>query len=191
MLLLISLGIALVAFFVAKNIEPTHEVHFSYLVSLSQREEAAEFRFDGFYALQATDLFAATLANWITTPEVLVASYERAGVSLLTHNPRQLTRSVEAVKSAPQLVHVVVKAPSAMQAERVASGMRSVMEENIARYHDQGIPELTFRAVATEPWTGVSHISVPIIVISTFVFVFFIGLNGVLLMQSLRMPNAK
>lgn len=185
-LLLISLAAAVVAFVIVRQAGPTYEVHFSYLVSLSEREAADEFRFDGFYALQATDLFAATLARWIATPEVIVAAHAEADIPLQSQDPRQLTRQVAAEKSAPQIVQVTVRGDSEQRAEALARGLRAVMERNIEMYHDEGVPAVTFRAVATPPWLGVWQVAVPVIVSATFIFTFLIAVNGLLLIESLR-----
>lgn len=185
-LLLFSVAVTFVVWLVVSSVGPTHQVHFSYLVSLSEREAASEFRFDGFYALSATDLFSATLAQWTTTPEVVVAAYDRAGLALPSHDPRVLTRAISATKSAPQLVEVTVKHKDSAAAEQLAQGLRQVMERNIEQYHDQGIPAARFRVVATQPWLGTTTLSVPIITLATFLFVFLLAVNGVLLIESIK-----
>ncbi len=179
-----SFAAAVVAYAVASSLPAAHQVHFSYLISLSEREAANEFRFDGFYALQATDLFAQTLARWIQTPEVIVAAYQEAGLASPTENPRELTRLIRADKTAPQLVQVTVEETSKEEALQVAEALQKVMEKNIAEYDTQGIPALAFRVVPTTPWAGQSEISVPIVTVATFVFVFLLALNAVLLFYS-------
>jgi len=180
-LLVISAAASVVAFVLANASDIKYQAHYSYLVSLSQREAAQEYRFDGFYALQATDLFAATLARWVQTPETIVAAYERAGVALPTKAPRDLTKLMRAEKTAPQLVQVTVEGRDERQARELSRALASVMEENIKRYHDQGIPAVTFGVVATDTWVGYSKISVPIITSATFFFTLFFSLNVLLL----------
>jgi capsular polysaccharide biosynthesis protein len=186
LLLLVSAGLSLIAYAIVANMGATHQAHFSYLISLSEREDAGEFRFDGFYALQATDLFASTLAEWIQAPETIVASYAQAELPLPTHNSRQLTQRIRADKAASQLVQVTVRGASADESERIAQALQHVMEEYVVRYHDQGIPALHFRIVPTDTWTSVSTLSIPVIVITTFLFSLFLGMNGVLLVESIK-----
>lgn len=183
--LLFSVVVALIAWGVAARIAPTHEVHFSYLVSLSQRDNVNEYRFDGFYALQATDLFAATLAKWAATPEVVVKAYQEAGLEIPSEDPRSLTRAIRAEKVAPQLIAVTVRDQSREVAQALAAGLQDVIEENVAAYHAQGVPAVQFRVVTTQPWTGVTRISVPIVVVATFVAAFLLAVNAVLLRVSL------
>lgn len=186
MLLLFSVLAAVVALVIVKRFDPTHEVHFSYLVSLSERDQVSDFRFDGYYALQATDLFAATLARWVSTPEVIVAAYEAAGLPQPSADPRKLARAVRAEKVAPQLVTVTVRSGTREESEKLAAGLRQVMSGNIARYHNEGVPAVAFTVIASEPWSGVVRLSAPVVVTATFLFTFLLGLNGILLIESLK-----
>lgn len=185
-MLLASVAMAVAVLVIAKQVKPSYETHFSYVVSLSEREAAPEYRFDGYYALQATDLFSATLARWLTAPETVVAAYAEAGLLLPSDDPRRVGRAVRAEKASAQLVAVTVRGPTSGTAQSLAEGLRDAMEENIAAYHDQGAPAARFTAVATAPWTGVVRISAPVAVTATFIFTFLILLNGTLLIESLK-----
>lgn len=185
-LLLFGLAGGALVFAVASSFGPTYESHFSYLISLSQRDEASQYRFDGYYALQATDLFAATLARWIQTPEVIVAAHKAAGLQLTTQDPRELSRSVHAEKTAPQLVEVTVRGKNSNDATLLVKGLQAVMKDNIDRYHDQGIPAVQFRVVTTDTWQGQTKLAGGVIAVATFVLIVFLGANGVLLAETFR-----
>lgn len=185
-LLVVAAVVAAAAFSAAKTLPAAAQVHFSYLVSLSAREASPDFHFDGFYALQATELFAATLAEWARTPEVIVQAHTFAQLPVTSEDPRQLTRLVEAKKIAPQLVVITVKNRDAAVATALATGLRQAMAENLTLYHDKGIPALQFQAVATTPWVGRPRVAVGVITVATFFFTFFIGINAVLFLASLQ-----
>jgi len=189
-LLLISLVMAVGAWVVVRAIGPTYQGHFSYLVSLSERETVKdEYRFDGFYALQATELFSATLAKWVVTPEVIVATYDRAGVELPSLDPRQLTGSIRAEKSAPQLVEIVIKHSDRQTVGKLAAALQQVMAENVDQYHDQGIPAVAFKVVTTNVWVGMRLVAVPVIVVAVFLVTLGLSINVVLWRESLRNPR--
>src|SRR3990167_2883875 len=148
--LALSAALALVAYLAVGQRGPTFEVHFSYLVSLSEREAAEEFRFDDYYALSATDLFTSTLAEWLVTPNVIVAAYREAGLDVPDEEPARLARTVTAQKKAPQLVGVVVRGQERQQTERLASGLKEVMTEKIDVFQDQGGGALRFSVYPTD-----------------------------------------
>ncbi|MDZ4225360.1 MAG: hypothetical protein U1C49_00780 [Candidatus Andersenbacteria bacterium] len=189
-LLIASLAVAAVAYALAERSGPTYEVHYSYLVSLSERENPSEYTFDGYYALQATDLFAASLAKWATTPETVVAAYESAGLDLPGEDPKILARSVTAEKTAPQLIQVTVRDRDEEKASLLAKGLEEVMANNVDIYQQEGIPALKFRVVTSTPWEGKSAVSVPVITVATFVMTLLILVNGALLWKSLNQEEA-
>lgn len=178
-----SLLVAAIAGSVAGRVTPTHEVHFSYVVSLRVRQPSADYQFDGYYALQATELFASTVARWVSTPELVVAAYEDSGLQLPTDDPDQLTSAVRATKTAPQLVEVVVRGRSRDGALALSRGVQEAVERHVSLYHDEGIPALHFAVVATNPWVGVDRLNVPLIVIATIAAVLFLGLNALVVIS--------
>lgn len=179
-LLLGSLGAALIAYGITQRLGPIYEAHFSYLISLTEREAAPDFRFDGYYAISATDLFAETVAQWASTPEVIVQAHQAAGVALPNPSPRQLRKIVQARQAAPQLVRVTIRAPQEETVQKLAVGLQQVMEHNVTRYQEQGIPAVRFRLVASEPWVGVERPATNLIVIATFILTLLLGFNAVI-----------
>jgi capsular polysaccharide biosynthesis protein len=182
--LLVSVAAAGAAWGALARLGPTYSVHFSYLVSLSERENPAEYTFDGFYALQATDLFTATLAGWITTPELIVAAYRAAELPLPTDDARKVRRNVTAAKTAPQLIEVTVWGQEREAAERLAAALKTVMEKNVSLYQDEGIPALQFNVVATEPWTSIRQPNVALVTASVGVVTLLLLINLQLLWEA-------
>lgn len=185
-MLLLSLLAAAVAYVVTDAMGTTYEVHFSYVVSLSEREPSREFRFDGYYALQATDLFTSTVAEWTQTPEIVVRAMAAAGIAPQGYSSRSLKSLVTAEKAAPQLVHVVVRANDEQSAKKMAQALVNAVMKQVEDYHEKGIPALRFRVVSSEPWVGVSEPATAVIVGATFVFAFFFSLNVRLVWASLH-----
>ncbi len=184
-LLVVSLVVAVLGYGIAVRLPVSYDVHFSYVVSIEQREVAPIFRYDGYYALSATDLFAGTLASWIVTPETVVAAYHEAGITLPTEDAIDLTKNILAEKAASQLVKITVKNPSKQKAESLAKGVMGIVPKLIEQYNKNGTPAVTFSAVASIPWTGVSRIAPLPIAIVLFVFVFFAGIFLTLFMSAL------
>jgi hypothetical protein len=170
----------------AKRLPATQQVHFSYLVSLAERETGSVYQFDGYYALQATDLFTTTVSQWVQTPEVIVAAYQAANLAVPASDPRTLLQHVVATKTAPQLVTVTVKDSDPQVAQKLTEGLQTVMNRNVELYHEQGTPALTFRIVATPSWLGVQRLDVRLITGATFILMLIVASNVVLLRESIR-----
>lgn len=185
-IILLSVGASLMAGVLASRAAKDWRVYYSYVVSMAEREQKSDFRFDGYYALQATDLFTETLAAWVTTPEVIVAAHAAARLPLPSQDSRVIGQLVEAKQSAPQLVQVTVKGSDQAHAKKLAEGLITVMKERVAAYHEQATSELTFSVVASEPWVGSREISRWVVAAATFIFVCLAGINVVLMREALR-----
>ncbi len=181
-LLAISLLAALLAAGTVVRMGDTWAVHFSYVVSLQEREATNAYRFDGYYALQALESFTKTLAEWIVAPEMVAQAHRAAGLP----EPTGITKVIEAEAAAAQLVRVTVQAGDRAQAEKLAAGLQAVVTQQLQRYEAAGVPAVQFRVVATEPWGTHAGLNKKVVSVATGILVFFVGLNLVVLRESLR-----
>jgi hypothetical protein len=181
-LLLLSVALGTLSYLVAQRMGGSYEAHFSYWISLREREISQEYRFDGYYALQATELFAETLAAAIKTPGVIAqAQGEKSSQEV-----RGLLTSVEARQEAPQLVAVVAKGTTGEEARLLAEGLQGVVREQISHYFEQGDPALRFEVVATEVWVGERAIAARIVGLTVLVLTLFLGINWVLFWEAVK-----
>ena len=186
MIALVCVVATLLAYGVAARTGTSYSLHYSYSISLAEREQAGEYTFDGYYALQATDLFASTLARWLTAPEIIAAAYERAELPPIA-DVRGLARRVRAEKTAPQLVQVTVIGQDPEQVQRLTRGLQDEIAATVVRYHDEGVPTLRFNVVTTDEWIGERPVAVGLISIATFIVVLLLAINVVLLRASFRL----
>lgn len=173
-LLAVSVLLALLAAGAAQRVGRGWAVHFSYVVSLREREATSAYRFDGYYALQAIELFTKTLAEWVVAPEVAAQAHRAAGLP----EPTGSIKAIEAEAAAPQLVRVTVRAPERAQAEQLTAGVQATVATQLERSG--------WQAVATEPWVTTAGLNEKVVGAATGVLVFFAGLNLIVLRESLR-----
>lgn len=190
-ILLFSAALSFLTYAIVEKSGPTYEVYYSYLISIKERDKTEDYRFDGYYAINSTDLFASTLAAWSQTPEIIVKAHHEAGVKLPGHRPAQLTKIVNTDKTGPQIIQVTIKHKNLDSAEKLAQGLKKAVEQNIAKYHREGNPDLTFSVTTTEPWTGQTSLSAATITIGVFVFAVLLGMNAILLLESMKNSKSK
>ncbi len=182
----LSVLVGVVAYGVTKNIPGTYEAHFSYMISMDQKDAVPGFRYDGYYALSAADLFSATLARIADSPETIVAAYAKANIPLPTQDAVRLVRAVRSEKTAPQLVRIVVRDASKEHAERITSGLVFVMNNAIDEYNAKGLSSIVFHGVPTAPWTSMNQAAPIPVAASLFMLVFLGGNLVVLLREALK-----
>lgn len=180
------LGISIIVFIfsygVAKKIPGTYSTHFSYMVSMDQKDVTPAFRYDGYYAVSAVALFSETLAGLTTSPEIIVAMFEEADVSIPTLNVLDLGRIILSKKAAPQLVQFSVQDASRVTSEKLATGLKKVIRKKIDEYNTQGISAVSFQATATDSWTSYNTVK-PLPIASSLFMLVFIGGNMVVLFR--------
>lgn len=182
----ISIIAAIVSYGIAKNIPGTYEVHYSYMISMDQKDVAPGFRYDGYYALSAADLFSATLASMVSSPETIIAAYAAAGIQPPTQDAIRLVRIVRSEKAAPQMVRITVTDASKKNAEDLTAGLISVLGNQIETYNAKGLSSIVFHAIPTEPWTGQSKVAPIPIAVSVFTLFFLLGNMVVLFREALK-----
>lgn len=173
-ILIASFIVALLGYSIAAKIPVSYDVHLSYVVSQEGREDTPGFRYDGYYALSATDLFAATLAAWIAQPQTIARAYKAADVSLPTYDAIDLGKHIRSEKAAPGLVNVTIRDSSQNIAESVTRGVANIVPAFIAQQNTTGTPAVTFRGIASDSWTGVSRIAPLPIALVVFMFALFV-----------------
>lgn len=184
-LLLVSFVLAISTYVYVTTRPIVYEIRFSYLIALTERDTPSEYRFDGFYALQATDLFGATLAKLIQSPEIVSASFIEAGIEDVPEDPRELARIVSAEKTAPQLVQVAIRYKNREQARRLTEELQAVVDREVDAYHDQAIPAVQFSVSTTDIWEGETVLAAPLISSIVFLAALFLGVNGILFLQTI------
>lgn len=171
--LIVSFIAALASYGITAKIPVSYDVHVSYVVSQEGREATPGFRYDGYYALSATDLFAATLAAWIAQPQIIALAYKASDISLPTYDAIDLGKRIRSEKAAPGLVNITVRDRSRETAERIARGVAKIVPAFIAQQNTTGTPAVTFRGIASDSWTGVSRIAPLPIALVVFMFALF------------------
>ncbi|OGY31600.1 MAG: hypothetical protein A3C02_04740 [Candidatus Andersenbacteria bacterium RIFCSPHIGHO2_02_FULL_45_11] len=169
-ILVASFILALIAYGMALKIPVSYDVHLSYVVSQQEREASPQFRYDGYYALSATDLFTATLAAWVAEPHIIAQAYKAADIQIPTYDAINLTKHVRSVKAAPGLVNITVSDSSRQAAEAVAKGITQIIPPFIEEQNTAGTPAVSFRSTLSGPWTGMSRVAPFPITLVVFVF---------------------
>jgi len=129
------LGIAIVVVTVAaaylwSALQPIrYSTSMSLGVNRANKDATSDYQYDGYYALQAADLFSQTLVSWMQTPSILVEIYRQADLPTDEDSIRGITGRFKTKKVAAQNVVVTYMSPTEEEAERLANAMTKVTSE--------------------------------------------------------------
>jgi capsular polysaccharide biosynthesis protein len=120
-------------------------------IAVAQREETQDFQFNGYYAIQSSELFADTLVSWLESPDVVVTVYDRSGVALPSDNVSRLTRVFDAEKLSSQHVKIAFANSSTEQALAIVSGLEETIQEKAAALNETSQGTTSFHVIFSEP----------------------------------------
>lgn len=93
----IVMALATATTFIVASSQPVrYESSESFAINRINPEPTADYQYDGYYALQAVDLFSQTVVSWFDTPSAIAEIYQQA----------QLDPEIDALSKLPSRFHV-------------------------------------------------------------------------------------
>lgn len=113
-------------------------------VTRSGIQETQDYRYDGFYRLQADERFADTVAAWLGSPRIVSDVYSLAKV-----NPEK--SSISAQRRSSQIIAVDISAPSSEAVEKISRAAVEVVSRTTEKLNAEQKEKNWFKVVAEEP----------------------------------------
>lgn len=152
------------------------------LVRLSGGEPATESTVD---VLRAADLFTETLVGWLTSPDVVTATYTRAQVELPSLSAVRLDRLFTAQRRGGQVVLARYRARSEGEAMALASAIVAEVKGRTASFNE-GVRPASFTVTSARPVITPVVLSPVIRGAVAGIVVLLLGINAVLLWDFLK-----
>ncbi len=145
--------LVVVAAYLWSYLQPTsYTTSISFAVNRVNKEETVDYQYDGYYALQASDLFSETVVSWLQTPSVLVEIYERAGLSKTPNaSISSLTSRFKTKKFAAQNIVVNYSSPTSEEASKLATAMTEAITDRTATANRTAQDKALFEVQAARP----------------------------------------
>lgn len=178
--MLIGAIVGLLVFIFTSRQPDYYNSSLSLLISNNQIQETQDYRFDGYYTIQATDLFGSTVEAWLKSPEIVTNIYDRAEVDIDRSNIKLLTKIFKAEKLAPHYIEVRYKTDNEKQAIKIAGAVTEVLSEKAKSLEEMSQNQTRFTvssgapvAVLTKPPVAVNTV---VGIIVGIILGFFIGM---------------
>lgn len=131
-------------------------------IPVPDRPSTNEYEFDGYYALQATEIFADTLAGWLTSADLVAEAYDRAAMPRPATSVRRLARVFVARKVSGQLVELRFQTAREADARRLLQEVDRLIAERAVAFNESGRSALAFSIHPQDPLILPVQRSVPI-----------------------------
>jgi capsular polysaccharide biosynthesis protein len=106
-----------------------YDTSISFAINRINRQETGEYQYDGYYAIQASDLFSQTVMSWFLTPSVLLEMYDQAGIDPKIASIEELSSRIKAKKYSPQNIVVRYKERDQATADALGQSIISVTQK--------------------------------------------------------------
>lgn len=123
----------------------------SFAVNRVNKETTPDYQYDGYYALQAADLFAQTVVSWFRTPAILQEMYARANLDPAIQSIDGLPSRFRVKKYSAQNIVVRFSETTDVRAAQFADTMAQVMSERAEQLNQNADHKSLFAISATKP----------------------------------------
>lgn len=115
------------------------------------RPLTTNYEYDGYYALQATDLFSNTLAGWLRSPDFTARVYDKAGIVLKTDSLRKLEKIFTITKISGQYLTVRFSVADEKEAAKLADAIEKNIKERVSLLNDNEKRPVSFSVFVGKP----------------------------------------
>ena len=151
-LILIIGIIAGVSAFVFSAVQPIkYETSLSLSIIKDKTQVTDDFKYDGYYALQSSEIIADSIEQWLKSPEIVNAIYQKAEVEQDFKNIKSYTKKITAHKMSPQFVEVKFKGNSREEVEKVSTAIAEVVNAKIKKLKEASEQEISFSINSGNP----------------------------------------
>lgn len=157
--------------------QPTQKsVSVSFAINRVNKETTPDYQFDGYYALQASDLFAQTVVSWFSTPSVLQEVYTKAAIDPDLTTAESLVSRFKVKKYSAQNIVVRFSESTTDRAQKMAAALKSVMESQASALNQNSAGKSLFAIVGQTPVITDSRPNIALIAAATAVLSLLLGL---------------
>jgi capsular polysaccharide biosynthesis protein len=141
-----------VSTFIWSKMTPTiYRTSISFAVNRINKQDTAEYQFDGYYAIQASDLFSQTVVSWFYTPSFILEVYDTAGVTPKIETLEKFTAQFKTKKYSAQNIVVTYPERDRDTAEKIANGIADNLSQRTQELNKSSDQKALFEVVGSKP----------------------------------------
>jgi len=128
-----------------------YETSLPFLISKNKTQDTDDFKYDGYYALQAGEMLADTIVEWTKSPAVVNAIYQEASVHGNFGSIKSYTKKFTAKKMSSQHIEIKFNSDTKESAEKISSAAVKIMNDKIKTLEKNSGEEIAFSVSGESP----------------------------------------
>lgn len=151
--LILAIGaIAGLSAFLFSSLQPVkYEISLSILISKNKTQETDDFKYDGYYALQASEMLADAIVEWTKSPAMVNAIYQEASVAGNFGSVKSYSKKFTAKKMSSQHIEIKFNSDTKESAEKISAAAVKVISNKIMDLEKSSEEEIAFSANGESP----------------------------------------
>jgi len=110
------------------------------------------YQYDGYYALQASNLFGTTISSWLANPDIVTEIYKKAGYSSEGMNPQSLSKLIKTNQTLnSSMVTFQLVDENKEKADKLAKATIEVVREKTNKFNQTAGTRVNFEIVSNPP----------------------------------------
>lgn len=151
MIVVLTLLIAL-AFWLFASYQPVvYDTSIAFNINRTAKQKTTDYQYDGYYAIQASNLFAQTIMSWLMTPSFLLEIYQQAGVEPNIDYLDKFANRFETKKFSPQNVAVRFKERDEATAQKISQSIIKTIEAKAVESNKTSEGDSLFSVIGSQP----------------------------------------
>jgi capsular polysaccharide biosynthesis protein len=142
---------ALASFFLSFYRPITYDASISFAVNRINKEKTPDYQYDGYYAIQASDLVSQTVVSWFATPSVVLEIYNQAGLSPAFESLDKFATLFHTKKYSGQNIGVKFNMADKLSAEKISNAAVTLIADKVANLNKNSDNQALFEIVASPP----------------------------------------
>jgi len=144
----ILVGVSSFVFTLTRTV--VYDTSLSLFITRTTSQITQDYKYDGYYAIKASELFSDTVKQWLESPEVVVEIYKQAEIDLPFKSLRKLRKVFSAYKMSSQFVEVRFKERDEQKAQKVSSAIPLVLQSKTHELTGE-MKDMSFSIKAANP----------------------------------------
>lgn len=150
-ILLWGVVVALVAFGYSYFRKDYYDVSLALSVSRASTQQTQDYQYDGYYIIQASELFTDTVKQWINSPEVVTNVYKEAEIDSEAKSLKELQKKFKADKLSSQYLEIKFTAKDEDTAKKLSSSLVATLQSKAYTLGWASRSQTTFAILGAEP----------------------------------------
>jgi uncharacterized protein involved in exopolysaccharide biosynthesis len=145
-------AVTMIVTYATAAVQPTkYAVTQSFAINRADKQSTPDYQYDGYYALQAADLFAQTVVSWFQTPPILQQIYTSANLDIEAQTANDLPARFKVKKYSAQNIVVRFQESTPERAKTLAAAVKKDLEQRSEGLNQSADGHSVFTIVGQEP----------------------------------------